>query len=96
MRTAGYCAIGLALVVMAEAARAAEEFPTRMITAQLRLFMEIDSNDDNRVSEREYVGDRGGKSRARVRRQFRSLDQNGDGWLSVKEYGRLADLRPGR
>jgi hypothetical protein len=86
MQYARYCAIALLTLMMVASTEGAEPFPSSGITATLRFFMELDSNEDNRVSEREYVGSSGGKQRSMARRDFRSLDDNGDGWLSVGEY----------
>jgi hypothetical protein len=76
------------LIVLAGAciAVAAEETTGMKINELMLAFMDSDRNKDNRVSEREYVGDRSGKNRSRARRDFRSLDDNGDGWLSRGEY----------
>lgn len=50
-----------------------------------KLFESRDSNRDKRLSEHEFVGEKGGKARAKLRKQFRILDENGDTWLSWQE-----------
>jgi hypothetical protein len=52
----------------------------------LELFAKLDANRDKRLSEQEFVGERGGSARAKARRKFRSLDENGDQSLSLKEF----------
>lgn len=53
-----------------------------------RLFGKLDANGDSRLSEHEFVGERGGASRAKARKQFRRLDEDGDRWLSLHEFMR--------
>jgi len=54
----------------------------------LKKFEELDMNRDKRISEQEFVGDKGGASRAKARKQFRRLDENGDRWLTLHEFKR--------
>jgi hypothetical protein len=50
------------------------------------MFKKLDVNRDNRLSEQEFVGEKGGEARAKARRRFRNLDENNDQWLSLKEF----------
>jgi hypothetical protein len=87
------------VITLVSSAAGAEPFPSSGITATLRFFMERDSNGDNRMSEREYVGDKGGRSRTQARRDFRRMDDDNDGWLSLKEYSdssKRYSMKPGR
>ena len=52
------------------------------------LFGKLDHNRDSRLSEDEFVGDRGGAARAKARKRFRRLDEDGDRWLSLHEFRR--------
>jgi hypothetical protein len=89
------CCSSLVFLMIAMAGAASGGESSRKLTADVRLFMELDSNDDDRVSEREYVGEKGGRSRARARKVFRRMDNNDNGWLSYKEYSRHeGDLWP--
>lgn len=49
------------------------------------LFKKLDTNGDNRLSEKEFIGERGGAARVKARKQFRRLDVDADKWLSLKE-----------
>jgi Ca2+-binding EF-hand superfamily protein len=49
------------------------------------MFKKLDVNGDNRLSEKEFVGERGGAARAKARKLFRRLDENNDQWLTMKE-----------
>ena len=73
MNAATYVITALLGLILVKFAAAAEPFSSTGITKTLRFFMELDSNDDDRVSEREYVGDKGGRSRATARKQFRRV-----------------------
>ncbi|HEY1601741.1 MAG TPA: hypothetical protein VGG64_19225 [Pirellulales bacterium] len=86
MKFSGYKALMLSLLVMSGVAAGAERASSQKITAQLLLFMTTDTNDDNRVSEEEYVGQKAGKAGKKARKEFRTLDDNSDGWLSAKEH----------
>jgi hypothetical protein len=52
------------------------------------VFGRLDANRDKRLSEDEFVGEKGGKARANARKKFRTLDENGDRWLSLHEFKR--------
>jgi hypothetical protein len=53
-----------------------------------KLFGKLDVNRDKRLSEQEFVGEKGRAARAKARKQFRMLDENGDGSLSAHEFKR--------
>jgi hypothetical protein len=53
------------------------------------LLKKLDNNRDNRLSEQEFVGEKGGASRTKARKQFRRLDADGDRWLTLKELKKL-------
>jgi hypothetical protein len=86
MKFVGRTGLTLSLIAVAGIAVAAERLPSRKLTAQELAFMTTDTNDDSRLSEVEYVGEKSGKARKKASREFRTLDANGDGWLSYKEH----------
>lgn len=53
------------------------------------MLKKLDTNRDNRLSEQEFVGDKGGAARAKARKRFRRLDEDGDRWLTLKELKKL-------
>ena len=72
-------AIGVGQVTQA---RADSQSPFEMLK-------KLDTNRDNRLSEQEFVGEKGGAARTKARKQFRRLDQDGDRWLTLKELKKL-------
>ncbi|HVX10150.1 MAG TPA: hypothetical protein VHC22_03010 [Pirellulales bacterium] len=52
------------------------------------LLRKLDTNGDNRLSEKEFMGEKAGSARVKARRQFRNLNNNGDDFLSLSELRR--------
>ena len=91
--------LGLAVVAFCIPAAQATAGPSNQFTEQVEIFSRVDANGDRRLSENEFVGEKGGKSRSKSRKEFRRLDDNGDGWVSYGEYNRnekKTSLWPGR
>ncbi len=48
----------------------------------------MDHNADQAISEHEFTRKKSGQARDRARKEFKSLDKNGDGKLHLKEFGK--------
>jgi hypothetical protein len=79
----------LAILVVGFASTAGAESRRRAHDAQ---FQALDTNEDRRLSEREFLGQKTGEAKERSKRQFKELDRDGDEELSVKEYRRIYSL----
>ncbi|MES1213060.1 MAG: EF-hand domain-containing protein [Singulisphaera sp.] len=62
----------------------AQAVPTRQFEEQK--FKELDTNNDKRLSESEFLGEKAGRAKDKAKKQFKSRDKDGDKSLSFKEY----------
>lgn len=76
-----------ALVILATGAPAAQAQAESQ--SPFEMLKKLDTNRDNRLSEQEFVGEKGGAARTKARKQFRRLDADGDRWLTLKELKKL-------
>jgi len=77
-----------ALVILTIGVARAPEVQAAQKEDLRRLFGKYDANRDSRLSEHEFIGEKAGSSRAKARKQFRKLDEDGDSWLTLPEFTR--------
>ena len=75
-----------ALVVFVVGAAHVPEVQASTEEALYKTFGKLDFNGDKRLSEHEFVGEKGGRARTKARKRFRMLDDNGDGSLTPHEF----------
>jgi len=86
MRSILFCML-LALVAFNHAAARESRPGDRRLMEEA--FSKLDTNGDKKLSEEEFLSGKGSKAKGKAKKRFKSLDENVDSSLSLREYQNL-------